>query len=372
MFEKLSPPAELRPSDPRFGAGPSLVPKVFLERLAQTGAALMGTSHRQNAVKSVVGELRAGLKTYFNLPNDYEVVLGNGGATLLFDMIGLGMVEKSSFHYTMGEFSQKWFKAHRAIPGLEVNESAADFGKGEIPCHQAGYDFLCATLNETSTGVITPALPEKKNDVIVSIDGTSGAGQIDVDFNRCDMLFFSPQKVFASDGGLWVALMNEAARERALKLAKNPPRYIPEIMNWSLAIDNSLKDQTYNTPAIATLFLLNEQVKEMNKIGYEKVKKMAGEKADLVYRWAEEKPYLNPFVADPQYRSSTVATIDIDEKIPVDDLLKSFRRLGWVYDIDGYRKLGRNQVRIGLFHNVKKEDVEKLTQLISFAIEEVL
>lgn len=369
MFENFKVPSELMPSDARFGVGPSLIPVEHLEALAKTGQSLMGTSHRKPAVKKLVKEMQDGLRKYFKLPADYEVVIGNGGATFLFDMIGLGLVEKSSAHFTTGEFSNKWYKSHKMNPNIETELKTVEMGHGINPEAVEGHDMICATLNETSTGVMITELPDMRGtDVLVAVDATSGAGQIPVDFEKCDVFFFSPQKVFASEGGFFVCIMSPKAIARAEKIAKSD-RYIPEIMNWNLAIDNSRKNQTYNTPAVATIFLLNEQVKRMNELGYDKVIEMANKKAELLYSWAESKDYLAPYVEEKKYRSTSVATINVDEKYPTADLLKVLREQNAVLDIDSYRKLGKNQFRISLFHNVTYENLEKLTKIISLAME---
>jgi len=369
MFEDFKVPTELIPSDPRFASGPSLVPVKHLTALAETGTELMGTSHRKPAVKELVGEVISGLKKYFNAPEDYMVALGNGGATLLFDMIGLGMVENKSSHFTCGEFSEKWFKSHKNIPWIEAQNHNVEYGKGVTPESVDGADYIAMTLNETSTGVqLADVQNLRKDGVLVGVDATSGAGQVEFDLSLCDMFFFSPQKVFASDGGLWVSFLSPAAVERSKKIAEMD-RYIPEIMSWDKAISNSLKNQTYNTPSIATVFLLNEQIKLMNELGSQKVYEMAAAKAKLIYDWAESKEYLSPFVSEEKFRSQAVATIDIDDKYPVADLVGCLRSQKAVYDIDGYRKLGRNQIRISLFHNITYEDLEKLTKIISLMIE---
>ncbi|MCO4755757.1 MAG: phosphoserine transaminase [Bacteriovoracaceae bacterium] len=372
MFESYKVSKELMPSDPRFGVGPSLIPVEYMEKLAKTGTELLGTSHRKPAVKNLVKEVQEGLTKYFNLPEGYEVVLGNGGATFLFDMIGLGLVEKSSAHFVTGEFSSKWQKSHAKIPGVNAELKDAGMGNGINPEFVEGHDMICATLNETSTGVIITDLPDVRDkDVLVAVDGTSGAGQVPLNLELCDVFFFSPQKIFASEGGFWVAIMSPKAIKRAEKIAQTD-RYIPEIMSWKLAIDNSRKNQTYNTPSIATIFFLNEQVKAMNELGYEKVIEMANKKAELIYNWAESKDYLSPYIADKNFRSSSVATINVDEKFSVPKLLAVLREQKAVYDIDSYRKLGKNQFRISLFHNVTYENLEKLTQILSSAIEENL
>ncbi|MBJ00613.1 MAG: phosphoserine transaminase [Halobacteriovoraceae bacterium] len=369
MFENYKVPKELMPSDPRFGVGPSLIPVEYIENLAKTGTELLGTSHRKPAVKNLVKEVQEGIAKYFNIPEGYEVVLGNGGATFLFDMIGLGLVEKSSVHFVTGEFSSKWQKSHAKIPGVEAKLEDAGIGNGINPKIVDGHDMICATLNETSTGVIITELPDVRDkDALVAVDGTSGAGQVPLNLELCDVFFFSPQKIFASEGGFWVSIMSPKAIKRSEKIAQTD-RYIPEIMSWKLAIDNSRKNQTYNTPSISTIFFLNEQVKAMNELGYDKVIELANKKAKLVYDWAQSKDYLEPYISDENFRSTSVATINVDEKYPVKDLLATLREQKAVYDIDSYRKLGKNQFRISLFHNVSYENLEKLTKIISQAIE---
>jgi phosphoserine aminotransferase len=369
MFENFQVPKELIPSDPRFGVGPSLIPIEAVENLAKTGAQLLGTSHRKDKVRKVVQEMQEGLRSYFHLPSDYEVVIGNGGATMLWDMIGLGMIEKSPYHFVCGEFSDKWFRANKNIPWLKPEATKVEFGQGINPVNMPGHDFIACTLNETSTGVMLSELPQVDTDTILAIDATSGAGQIKIDFKKSDLYYFSPQKVFASEGGFYVAILSPKAIARAEKIQKDASRFIPESFKWSHAIENSRQNQTYNTPAISTIFLLNEQVKLMNKLGEDKVIQEAKRKAELMYGWAEKKPYLSPFVKDAQFRSQAVATIDIDDKFKADDLAAALRSQGVVYDIDAYRKLGRNQFRIGMFHNVSYENLEKLTQIISLAVE---
>jgi len=370
MFENFRVPSELRPSDPRFGVGPSLIPVSHVQRLADTGTSLLGTSHRKPAVRKLVQELQEGIREYFQLPVGYEVVLGNGGATLLWDMIGLGMVEKSSLHFVTGEFSEKWYKAHAQIPWLKAREIKVEPGHGINPKEEPGYDFICSTLNETSTGVMLSSLPDLLDPhTLMAIDATSGAGQIKVDWKKVDVYYFAPQKVFASDGGLFIAILSPKAIERALRLQQDKSRYIPEFMKWSHAIENGRQNQTYNTPAISTIFLMNEQVKLMNKLGEEKVIAEARRKADLMYGWAESKPYLNPFVREKSMRSQAVVTIDVDDRYKMDDLAAVLRSENIVYDIEAYRKLNRNQLRIALFHNVSYDDLVKLTKIISLAIE---
>jgi phosphoserine aminotransferase len=372
MFSQFEIPKELIPSDPRFGCGPSLIPTAFLEKLAKTGTDYMGTSHRKAGVKNIVKEIQEGLTKYFNLPSDYIVVLGNGGATLLFDMIGLGVVEKKATHFTCGEFSQKWFSCSKAIPWIAAEQVAVDFGKGLNGKAVDGSDLIAVTLNETSTGVQLSELPIVDANTILAVDATSGAGQCPCDVSKTDIYFFSPQKVFSSDGGLWIAIMSPKAKARAQKIAEDKTRYVPDMMNWKNAISNSELNQTYNTPALATLFFLNEQIKVMNSFGYSEVKVLAQKKADLLYNWAESKPYLSCFISEAQFRSVAVATIDVDSKVNVDDVIKVLEKKKIAYGIDGYRKLGRNQFRISMFHNISFSDLEKLTKLLTMMIESKL
>lgn len=374
MFENYKCPQELIPSDPRFGVGPSLVPVEYLQRLAETGTSLLGTSHRQSAVKNLVKEVQDGFRKYFNIPADYHVVLGNGGATLLWDMIGTGLVKNSSLHFTCGEFSQKWYKAHKNIPWIKAEEVAVDFGKGieisEEKINSTDHDVICYTLNETSTGVQVANFPKVKDpNKLVCVDATSGAGQIYAPLEDIDMFYFSPQKVFAGEGGLFIAIMSPKAIKRALEIADDKSRYKPVIMDWKQAIENSEKNQTYNTPAVSNFFFINEQLKVMNAIGYQACVEEAKKKANLLYGWAQEKSYLSAYIEEEKYRSTAVACIDIDDKINAEDLTKSLKKQGVVFDIDAYRKLGRNQLRISMFHNVTYANLEKLTKLISHAIE---
>lgn len=368
MFENFVIPKDLMPSDPRFGVGPSLIPTEAVENLLKTGHELLGTSHRKMAVRNVVKEVQDGIRKYFNLPSDYEVILGNGGATLFWDMLGFGVVEKSSIHFICGEFSDKWYRAHKLMPWINAKPLKVEFGQGINPHDEAGYDVVCCTLNETSTGVQLSDMPKLKDpNALMAVDATSGAGQIKADFSKIDIYYFSPQKVFASDGGLYVAILSPKAIARINKIAQE--RFIPESLKLTHAIENSRQNQTYNTPAIATIFLLNEQIKLMNKLGEDKVIELAKKKAKLMYGWAEAKPYLKAYIENPEFRSDAVVTIDIDEKYNVDDLSKMLRAQHAAYDVDGYRKLGRNQLRIALFHNVSYENLEKLTKIISLAIE---
>ncbi len=374
LEEKLGQvPKHFIPSDPRFGSGPSLVPMDFLTKLLNEGPHFLGTSHRKPKVKNLVKSIQEGLLKYFQLdPNEYLVVLGNGGATLLFDMLPLGLVDKKAIHFTCGEFSEKWFLASKNVPWIETIQYSVPYGEGINGDLKDGADVIAVTLNETSTGVQLSQIPNVRSnpDVLLMVDATSGGGQCPIDVNQVDVFFFAPQKVFASDGGLFVAIMSKKARERAEKIYKNKNRYIPDIMNFKHAISNSEQNQTYNTPALATLFFMNEQIKAMNEFGgYQAVINESKRKAKLLYDWAEAKPYLRPYVQNSEFRSIAVCTIDVDDQYNVDELIKALEKKKYVYGIDGYRKLGRNQLRISLFQNISFDDLEKLTNLLSYLIE---
>ena len=368
MFEELKVDPSLKPQDPRFGCGPSKIPVAYVENLLKTGTNYLGTSHRKSAVKNVVAEVQSGLKKYFALPDDYQVVLGNGGATFLFDSIGLGLVKKKAAHFTCGEFSQKWFKSSKLNPFIEAEEFAVPYGEGIEPRDVPDADLICCTLNETSTGVQINDLPKIHEGALLAVDATSGAGQVKWPVNKTDIFFFSPQKVFASEGGLWIAILSPAAVKRAEEVAATG-RYIPPIMSWELAIKNGLKNQTYNTPALTTIFFLNEQIKKMNQETYAGVIADGERKAKLIYGWAQQKPYLSCFIREPKFRSIVVATIDVDEKYNMADLCAALTKQHIAYGIEAYRNLNRNQLRIALFNNITYEDLEKLTKLVSAAIE---
>ncbi|HLW56564.1 MAG TPA: aminotransferase class V-fold PLP-dependent enzyme [Bacteriovoracaceae bacterium] len=368
MFKNLEIPKELWPGDPRFGVGPSLMPVSHVEKLAQASPYL-GTSHRKPGVVSVVAELQEGLKKYFGLPEGYEIVLGNGGATLFWEFLGLSLAEKGAFHFVCGEFSEKAYKSHKNIPWIKAEAETVPYGESIKAYHKEGFDLTCCVLNETSTGVMNTELPARKKGHLLCVDATSGAGQIKANFEDIDVYYFSPQKVFASEGGTWIAIMSPEAVEQAFRVSSDKTRFIPIALNLKTAIEYSRLHQTYNTPSLSSLFYLNEQIKAMNELGEDEVIRLAQEKADFIYSWAKEKEYLSCYVKDEGVRSISVATIDVDEKYPMTELTRRLRELGIVYDIEAYRKLERNQLRIALFHNVSLEDLKKLTQIISLAIE---
>jgi phosphoserine aminotransferase len=323
-------------------------------------------------VRQLCQDIQDGLAKYLQLPAGYLVVLGNGGATAVFDMIALGLVEKQISHDTCGAFSDRWYEASKRVPWIEAEKRVTASNSQEaLPPRTGTPDVQAVTLNETSTGEMLRALPEVGAGTLLAVDATSGAGQIPLDYSRCDIVFFSPQKVFSSDGGLFVAILSPKAQERVTRIASMAGRYIPSFMDWRSAIENSRSNQTTNTPAIATLFLFAEQVNEMNTIGSEAIYELSRAKASLVYEWAERKDYLSPFIVDARSRSISVATIEVDPTFPVGPLVKLLEQRKQVYGIDGYAGIGRNQLRIGLFPNVSLDNLQCLMSLLSFYLENV-
>ncbi len=371
--ETIRIPKDMLPSDGRFGPGPSAVRVEFLQDLAATGTGLMGTSHRRPAVKSVVGRIREGLRTFFRLPDGYRIALGNGGGSVGWDMGSLCLAEKRATHFCYGEFSSKWARWASAIPGLEVETIEAPYGELPelVPSPQS--DFHGLALCETSTGVVVPELPEMPEGSLLGIDAVSAAGGVKIDWNRADFLFFSPQKCFGSDGGLFVGIVSPRAWERCERLAADPNRrYVPDLLKLELAVQNAEKDQTLNTPAIATLYLMARQIEWMNEQGdMDFWAARLREKSGIIYGWAERWEPASPFVKRPELRSPTVATVDLDEKLDAGALCKTMRANG-IVDIEAYRKLGRNQVRIAMFPNVSAENLEKLTACIEYAAERLI
>ncbi|MFI4994093.1 MAG: phosphoserine transaminase [Solirubrobacterales bacterium] len=371
-------PGELKPADGHFGCGPSKVRPEALARLATDGAAVMGTSHRQKPVKSLVGEIRGGLGELFALPDGYEVALGNGGATAFWDAAAFGLVRRRSLHLAFGEFSKKFATVTTGAPFLdEPIVISADPGDAPDPVDvfseaaEGGVDLLAWAHNETSTGVMAPVVrPAGAGDALVAIDATSGAGGLPVDISHADAYYFAPQKSFAGDGGLWIAILSPAAQERIAQMHASE-RWIPEFLSLHTALENSLKDQTYNTPAVATLFLLAGQIRWMLDGGGLDwcVARTRASSAHL-YGWAEETAYTTPFVADPAKRSLVVGTIDFEESVDAAAVAKTLRANG-IVDVEPYRKLGRNQLRIGMFPAIDSADVQALTNCIDWVVERI-
>jgi len=369
-------PRELKPADGRFGSGPSRVRPEQLEHLADTGRTLMGTSHRQKPVKELVGRIRSGLGGLFALPEGYEVALGNGGTTTFWDAAAAGLVRERALHLVYGEFSSKFAAATRDAPHLaDPIVIGAEPGDAPEPAADPRADAIAWAHNETSTGVMVPVVrPGDVGDALVLIDATSAAGGLPVQVDQADVYYFAPQKGFASDGGLWLALLSPAAVERiaeieASRTAVGPVRWIPESLSLSTALENSRKDQTYNTPAIATLFLLADQLEWMlDRGGLDAMVQRTRSSSGYLYDWAERHPYATPFVRDPDKRSLVVGTIDFDEQTDAAALAATLRANG-IVDVEPYRKLGRNQLRVGMFPAVDPADVEALTACIDYVVE---
>ncbi len=365
----LQIPADLLPSDGRFGCGPSKVRPEQLAALADAGD-LMGTSHRQKPVKALVGRLRAGLAELFSLPAGYEVVLGNGGSTAFWDAAAFGLVRERALHLAYGEFSAKFAESTRGAPFLaDPVVVRAEPGSAPEPQADPTCDVLAWAHNETSTGVAVPVVrPAGATDgQLVVIDATSGAGGLPVDTGQADTYYFAPQKGFAADGGLWTAVMSPAALERVAELAASD-RWIPPFLSLATAVDNSLKDQTYNTPAIATLVLMAEQVEWMLGLGgLDACVARTADSSGRLYAWAEASEYATPFVADPAHRSQVVGTVDFTDAVDAAAVAAVLRANG-VVDTEPYRKLGRKQLRIGMFPAVEPADVTALTECIDWVV----
>jgi phosphoserine aminotransferase len=361
-------PDELRPADGRFGCGPTKVRPEAVAALAGAGTTLLGTSHRQAPVKRLVGRVRAGLAELFELPDGYRVALGNGGSTLFWDLATFSLIERRSQHLVFGEFSGKFAAAARAAPHLdEPDVLEAEAGTHPLARPDAGVDVYALTHNETSTGVMMP-VTRPAADGLVVVDATSGAGALPVDPAQFDVYYFAPQKVFAADGGLWLALLSPAAVERVGRIAASG-RWIPAVLDLGLAMDNSAADQTLNTPALATLVLLAEQVDWLlAQGGLPWAVKRCQESSGILYGWAEASAFARPFVADQAQRSLTVVTIDFDETVDAAAVARALRANG-IVDTEPYRKLGRNQLRIGTFPAVEPEDVATLTRAIDHVID---
>jgi phosphoserine aminotransferase len=367
---KIDIPADLKPSDGRFGAGPSKIRPESLAALAATGETYLGTSHRRPGVKKVVGQIRAGLTDLFGLPDGYEVVLGNGGATAFWDIATFGLIKERSQHLNFGEFSSKFASAAKAAPFLgEPTVIKSEPGTHPLPQAEAGIDVYALTHNETSTGVMMPIKRIEGADAgsLVLVDATSGAGGLEVDITQSDVYYFSPQKCFASDGGLWLGIFSPAALARVEEI-KASGRWVPTSYDLPTAIENSRLDQTYNTPALVTLWLLADQLEWMNSQGGLKfTTSRTADSAQRLYTWAEKTDYTTPYVANPDMRSNVIGTIDFDEKIDAELVAKTLRANG-IVDTEPYRKLGRNQLRIAMFPAIDPADVEALTTCIDYVV----
>jgi phosphoserine aminotransferase len=370
VTDAITIPADLKPVDGRFGAGPSKVGTGALDALAATGTTLMGTSHRQAPVKDTVRRVRDGLAALFDLPDGYEVVLGNGGATAFWDIATFGLIRERSQHLSFGEFSAKFATAARRAPFLaEPTVVTSEPGSRPLPRAEAGVDAYAWAQNETSTAVMAPVrrVEGADEDALVLVDATSGAGGLPVDLREVDAYYFAPQKCFASDGGLWVAVMSPAAIARAEELTAS--RWVPAFLDLPTAIDNSRKNQTYNTPSVATLFLMAEQLDWMNaEGGLEAMVRRTTASSDILYGWAEKTAWTTPYVSDPDHRSLVIGTVDFDDAIDAAAVASVLRANG-IVDTEPYRKLGRNQLRIAMYPAIDPSDVEALTACIDHVVE---
>ena len=365
-------PTHLKPRDGRFGCGPSKISSAAVEVLVASNALLLGTSHRQAPVKNLVKEVREGIAQLFTLPEGYEVILGNGGSTAFWDIATFNLIEKKSQHLVFGEFSSKFAAAAKEAPFLDdPTVIKSEPGTHPVAQTEEGVDVYALTHNETSTGVAAPITrPVGTKGALVLVDATSAAGGLDVDLTQCDVYYFAPQKSFASDGGLWIAIMSPAAIARVEKI-KASGRWIPAFFDLTIAIDNSRLEQTYNTPALATLILLNEQIKWMNAGGgLSFAVGRSNESSAHLYGWAEKTAFTTPFVEDPASRSKVVGTINFDESIDALAVAKALRANG-IVDTEPYRKLGKNQLRIAMFPAIDPEDVRALTACIDFVVAEL-
>ncbi|MBV8861461.1 MAG: phosphoserine transaminase [Mycobacterium sp.] len=370
MADQLAIPHNIKPGDGRFGSGPSKVRPEQLKALSTSAAALFGTSHRQAPVKDLVGRVRDGLRDYFSVPDGYEVVLGNGGATAFWDAAAFGLIDKRALHLSYGEFSSKFASAVTKNPFVdEPIVIKSDPGSAPEPQSDPSVDVIAWAHNETSTGVAVPVTrPEGSNDALVVIDATSGAGGLPIDITDTDAYYFAPQKNFASDGGLWLAILSPAALTRIQAIADSG-RWVPDFLSLPIAVENSLKNQTYNTPAIGTLVLLAEQIEWLlGNGGLEWAVKRTADSSQRLYSWAQDRSYTTPFVAEPRLRSAVVGTIDFNDDVDAAAVAKVLRANG-IVDTEPYRKLGRNQLRVAMFPAVEPDDVSALTECIDWVVE---
>ncbi|MGW4354113.1 phosphoserine transaminase [Nocardia sp. NPDC004582] len=365
-------PDDLKPADGRFGCGPSKVRPEQLQSLVDTGASVFGTSHRQKPVKDVVARVRSGLRDLFSLPDGYEVVLGNGGTTAFWDAAAFGLIREKSLHLSNGEFSSKFASVAKGNPFIgDPIVVKSEPGDAPEPTSDPSADLIGWAHNETSTGVAIPvSRPAGSEHALVAIDATSGAGGLPVNIADTDVYYFAPQKCFASDGGLWIALMSPKALERVEEI-KNSGRWTPEFLSLPIAIDNSTKDQTYNTPALATLLLFANQIEWLNgNGGLDWAVKRTADSSSRLYSWAETSEYATPFVGNPALRSQVVGTIDFADSVDAAQVAKVLRANG-IVDTEPYRKLGRNQLRIGMFPAIDPDDVSQLTRCVDWVVEKL-
>jgi phosphoserine aminotransferase len=368
---KIRIPDDLKPADGRFGCGPSKVRPEAVSALAEVASGYLGTSHRQKTVRDQVARLRRGLAEFFSLPDGYEVVVSNGGTTAFWEVATFGLIRGRAQLASFGEFGAKFAASVRAAPFLgEPTVRTSDPGAAPALVAEAGVDAYATPHNETSTGVAVPIrrVAGADDDALLLVDATSAAGGLDVDVRETDVYYFAPQKCFASDGGLWIALMSPAAVDRAVSV-KASGRYIPAFLDLVTAVENSRLEQTYNTPALATIFLAAEQTDWMNaQGGLSWAAKRTAESAGVIYGWADRSSVATPFVADPALRSAVVATVDFADSVDASAVAKALRANG-ILDTEPYRKLGRNQLRVALFPAIEPADVEALTASIDYVLE---
>ncbi|RSX52789.1 phosphoserine aminotransferase [Bifidobacterium goeldii] len=378
MTSTVNIPQDLLPEDGRFGSGPSKIRADQVAALERGGTKLLGTSHRQTPIKQLVASIREGLGEFFRLPEGYEIALGNGGASAFWDMACACLISRRAAFGTYGSFSAKFAKSAQSAPFLEdpvIYESEP--GTWRLPEFTEDVDAYAWAHNETSTGVAAPVqriAGSLEQDALVLVDGTSAAGALPVDVSQTDAYYFSPQKAFGSDGGLWIAVLSPRAIERAQAVEHSAKlegarRWVPPFLSLSAALDNARKDQTLNTPAVATLIMLENQVRWLNDNGgMDWATARCAKSASLLYSWAERSEYAKPFVADVNARSHAVVTIDVNESVSAKQVIAVLRDNG-IVDTAGYRKLGRNQLRIGVFPSVEPSDVAALTRCIDYVVE---
>lgn len=372
---QITVPPHLLPSDGRFGCGPSKVREAQVRALTEAGTSLLGTSHRQAPVKSLVGRIRSGLADLFDAPEGYEVVLGNGGSSAFWDVATLCLVRERAQHAAFGEFGAKFATATTRAPFLEASQViTAPPGSVAVPEAADGIDVYAWPHNETSTGAMAPVrrvAGSREQGALTLVDATSGAGALPVDLAETDVYYFAPQKVFGSDGGLWVAIMSPDAVARAQEI-ESGDRWVPEFLSLGAAITNSRQDQTLNTPAVATLVTFAEQVDWLNEQGgLAWASARSASSARTLYSWADSRDWATPFVTRPEDRSTVVGTIDLDESIDATQVIAALRANG-ILDVFPYRKLGRNQLRIGMFPAIEPADVELLTRSIDFVVDSLV
>ncbi|MGQ1837552.1 phosphoserine transaminase [Kocuria turfanensis] len=364
-------PQHLLPADGRFGAGPSKVRPEQVDAVARAGAGLLGTSHRQAPVRRLVGSVREGLAQFLRLPEDHEVLLGLGGATAFWDAAVFGLVEAKAQHLVFGEFGAKFAQATDAAPFLEASSVVESLpGTRPEPRAEDGVDVYAWPQNETSTGVAAPVVrPDGiADEALVLVDATSAAGGMAADLSAADVYYFSPQKNLGSDGGLWLGAFSPAAIERIERIGASG-RWVPDFLKLTTALENSRKDQTYNTPALATLVMLDEQLRWLNgRGGMAWAAARTKESSDLVYAWAEASPFAAPFVPRPQDRSTVITTVDFDSTVDAAAVAAVLRAHG-VVDVEPYRKLGRNQLRIATFVSIEPDDVARLLVCVDHVVD---